>query len=280
MEHVTRTVYGSYLQTCLKLRITHVIPPYTTLNEKLGIQSGVTPSPGVYPAVSYFCIGNKGHQSQVGADGIGLNVVAQHRATDAALFNQIPFVLRDVNNDLTTVERAKYALRREETHDGQAYVAYYLRRIDKTSVIAEMQYRSNINGEVLVTPFVPTADNLNPTPVEIPSSGSATLAGDYVTVTAEVDVSLTEWEVAELLNVADIIYSDSSYAIISEIGLCSGADKVITVTPSVGTPFNFNEAIGVQISSHIAVMNMVKYSNGGVARILGLGTNDPLFNIF
>lgn len=280
MEHVTRTVYGSYLQTCLKLRIPHTIPAYTTLNEKLGIQSGVTPAPGVYPSVKYFCIGNKGHTSQIGADGIGLNIAAQHRATDAALFNQIPFVLREAANDLTTTERANYGLRREESHGGVTYIAYYLRRIDMTGVEAEMQYRTNTNGTIVVTPFVPTADNLNPTPVLIPSEGSGTVSGDYVTVTSEVDISLSAWEVAELLNVAEVIYGDTSYAIISEIGLCSGVDKAVTITPSVGVPFNFNEVIGVQISSHIAVMNLVKYSNSGITRILGLGTNDPLFNIF
>jgi hypothetical protein len=264
----------------LKLRIPHTIQEYTTLNEKLGIQSGIYPSPGVYPSTKYFCIGNKGHTSQIGADGIGLNVAAQHRATDAALFNQIPFVLREVTNDLTTAERANYALRREEQHNGSSYVAYYLRRIDMTGVEAEMQYRTNVNGNIVVTPFVPTADNLNPSPVSIPSEGSGTVSGDYVTVTAEIDISLSAWEVAELLNVAEILYGDTSYAIISEIGLCSGLDKAVSVTPSVGAPFNFNEAIGVQISSHIAVMNLVKYSNSGVTRILGLGTNDPLFNIF
>lgn len=279
MEHTTRTVYGSYLQTCLKLNRPFVLQQYTTLNEKLGIQSGVAPAPGVYPSVKYFCIGNKGHQSQIGADGIGLTVAAQHRATDAALFNQLPFVLREIANDLTGTERANYALRREQTHNGQTYVAYYLRRIDMTGVEAEMQYRTNVNGNVVVTPFVPTADNLSPTPVEIPAEGVGTVAGDYVIVNSQVDISLSPWEVAELMNAAEIIYGDTSYAIISEIGLCSGVDKAVTVTPSVGVPFNFNEAIGVQITTHIAVMNMVKYSNNGVTRILSLGTNDPLFNI-
>jgi hypothetical protein len=238
------------------------------------------PAPGVYPSVKYFCIGNKGHTSQIGADGIGLNIAAQHRATDAALFNQIPFVMREVANDLTVTERANYGLRREETRGGVVYVAYYLKRINMSGVEAEMQYRTNVNGTVVVTPFVPTADNLSPTPVTIPSEGSGTVSGDYVTVTAEVDISLSAWEVAELLNVAEIIYGDTSYAIISEIGLCSGVDKAVSITPSVGVPFNFNETIGVQISSHIAVMNLVKYSNSGITRILGLGTNDPLFNIF
>ncbi len=279
MEHVTRTIYGSYLQTCLKLQIPHVIAQYTTLNEKLGIQSGITPSPGVYPSVGYWCFGNKGHTSQIGADGIGLNIVAQHRATDAAMFNQLPFVLRPATEDLTVSERANYALRRVETHGGDSYIAYYLKRINKTGIVAEMQYRANTNGTITVTPFVPTAANLSPTPVVIPDTGVTTLTGDYAVVTAEVDISLSAWEVAELLNVAEILYGDRNYAIISEIGICSGVDKVVTVTPGVGAPFNFNEAIGVQINTHVAVLNMLSSSNSGVTRILGLGTNDPLFNI-
>ena len=279
MEHVTRTVYGSFLQTCLKLKIPHVVAQFTTLNEKLGIQSGVLPAPGTYPSVSYYCLGNKGHTSQIGADGIGLNIVAQHRATDAALFNQLPFVLRPITEDLTVSERSNYALRRVETHGGDSYIAYYLRRINKTGTVAEMQYRSNTNGTITVTPFVPTADNLSPTPVVIPDTGVSTLTGDYVTVTAEVDISLSAWEVAELINVAEVLYGDSNYAIISELGICSGVDKMITVTPSVGSSFNFNEAIGVQINTHVAVLNMLTSSNSGVMRILGLGTNDPLFNI-
>jgi hypothetical protein len=279
MEHVTRTVYGSYLQTCLKLKIPHIVLPFTTLNEKLGIQSGVVPPPGVYPTVGYYVWGNKGHQGQIGADGIPLVIAAQHRATDAALFNQLPFVLRPVSNDLTPVERAKYGLRREEVHNGVTHAAYRLKRIDKTSIVAEMQYRSNTNGTITVTPFVPTADNLNPTPVVIPEGGVTTLTGDYVIVSAQTDISLSAWEVAEMRNVAEIIYGDPNYAIISEIGVCSGVDKVITVTPSVGTAFNFNEVIAVQITTHIAVMNVLTSSNEGVTRILDFGTNDPLFNI-
>lgn len=279
MEHVTRTIYGSYLQTCLKLKVEHVISPFTTLNEKLGIQSGVVPPPGVYPTVGYYVWGNKGHQGQIGADGIPLVIAAQHRATDAALFNQLPFVLREVNNDLTSIERAKYGLRRVEVRGGINYVAYYLKRIDKTNVVAEMQYRSNTNGTITTTPFVPTADNLSPTPVVIPEGGVTTLTGDYAIVSAQTDISLTAWEVAEMLNVAEIIYGDSNYAIISELGICSGVDKVITVTPTVGAPFNFNEVIAVQISTHIAVMNVLTSSNEGVTRLLDFGTNDPLFNI-
>lgn len=279
MEHVTRTIYGSYLQTCLKLKVEHAILPFTTLNEKLGIQSGVVPAPGVYPTVGYYVWGNKGHQGQIGADGIPLVIAAQHRATDAALFNQLPFVLRAVNNDLTSVERANYGLRREETRGGATYAAYYLKRINKTNIVAEMQYRSNTNGTITTTPFVPTADNLSPTPVVIPEGGVTTLTGDYAIVSAQTDISLTAWEVAEMLNVAEIIYGDSNYAIVSELGICSGVDKVVTVTPSVGSPFNFNEVIAVQISTHIAVMNVLTSSNEGVTRLLDFGTNDPLFNI-
>jgi hypothetical protein len=278
MEHVTRTIYGSYLQSCLKLGIPHQILPYTTLNEKLGIQSNVQPPPGVYPTIGYYALGNKGHRSQIGANGIGLSIVEQHRATDAALFNQIPFVLREVTNDLTPFERTKYALRREETHNGIQHVAYYLKRIVKVDVIAEMQYRSYLNNTVTSTPFIPTVNNLNPTPVVIPDTGVTTLTGDYAVVSAQVDISLTEAEVAELVDVATILYNDSNYAIVSELAICSGVDKVVSIT-TAGVTSNFNEAIGVQIATHVAVMNNLKSSNTGVTRLLDFGTTDPLFNI-
>lgn len=278
MDQVTRTVYGAYLQTCLKLRVPHTIPQYSTLNEKLGIQSGVMPAPGVYPEYALWCWGNKGHTTQIGADGIGLSIAAQHRATDAALFNQLPFVLRTEQTDLSPTDRARYALRKTVVIGGQSYIAYYGKYFNKSSTVVQMQYRTNNNGTIVTTPFVPTADNLSPTPVVIPNTGVSTLTPDYVLSSAEVDMSLSAWEVAEMLNVAQIIYSDERYAIMSEIAVCSAVQKTIAVTQG-GTTFNFNEAIGVQVASFIACANYLASSNSGVERIIDIGTNDPLFNI-
>lgn len=279
MESVCRTIWGSYLQSCELLGITHDVKEFTTLNEKFAIQSGVAITPGTYPKVQYFCIGNGGHQMTMGADNIPLTKINQHKATDAALFKHLPFVLRTVDNDLTATQRANYALRKEEIFNGTTYIAYYLRRIDMTGVISEIDYRSVLNGVITSTVYVPSIGSLSPTPAVINNTGVNVLAGDYITTTAMVTVAFTPEEIAELLNVANIIYADENYAIISEIGLCSGADKVINIISASGGNFNFNEAIGVQIISFISSMHIAKYTTQGIEKFLDIGCNEPLVSL-
>jgi hypothetical protein len=279
MEAVTRTIYGSALQSALLLGIPYSIKEFTTLNEKLGIQNGVMPQPSIYPKVNYFCIGNGGHQMTVGADNIPLSKINQHKATDAALFKHLPFALRAPGNDLLADERARYALRREESFNGNIYIAYYLKRIDVTEVVSELDYRTVVNGVVTSTPFVPTSSMLSPTPVVINNTGTNTITSDYITVSTLLSVGFTAAEIAELLNVANVMYGNESYAIISEIGLCSGVDKVVNVTPSSGGSFNFNEAIAVQITSFISAFHVAQYTSSGLSKLLDVGVNEPLLSI-
>lgn len=279
MEHVVRTVYGAYLQSCAMLGIAHSIAPYTTLNEKLGIQSGVTLPPGTYPKVQYYAIGNGGHSMTMGTDNIPLARIAQHKATDAALFNQLPFVLRLPGEDLSAGERAKYALRKEEVIAGTTYIAYYLRRISFEDVLAQMEYRNVENGVTTTSPFVPDATNLNPTPTILNPDGINEVTGDYITVTSQLPISFSAAEIADFLNVAVVKYGDPSYGIISEIGLCSGADKIVSVPSGTGSNFNFNEAIGVQIVSHVSAMHVAQYTSSGIEKVLDFGSNNPLFSI-
>lgn len=279
MESTVRTIYGSALQSALLLGIPYSIKEFTTLNEKLGIQNGVSPQPNIYPRVNYFCIGNGGHQMTMGADNIPLSKINQHKASDAALFKHLPFILRIPGNDLTAAERANYALRKEENINGTIYIAYYLRRIDMTEVASELNYRTVVNGVITSTPFVPTSSMLSPTPAVINNTGVNTISSDYITVSSLVSVGFTAIEIAELLNVANVLYGNESYAIISEIGLCSGVDKVINVTPSSGGSFNFNEAIAVQITSFINAFHVAQYVNEGITKTLDLGVNEPLLSL-
>ncbi len=279
MESVVRTIFGSYLQSCELLGISHDIKEFTTLNEKFAIQSGVAIPPGTYPKVQYFCIGNGGHQMTMGADNIPLTKINQHKATDAALFKHLPFALRTIDNDLTSTERANYALRKEVVYNGTTYIAYYLRRIDMTGVVSEIDYRSVLNGVITSTPYVPSIGSLSPVPAIINNTGVNVLAGDYITTTAMVTVSFSPEDIAELLNVANIIYANEDYAIISEIGLCSGVDKVINITSAGGGSFNFNEAIGVQIISFISSMHIAKYTTAGIEKFLDIGCNEPILNV-
>lgn len=278
MENITRTVYGSYLQTCLLMGLPFNVKDSTTLNEKFSIATGILPDITDIPRMKYYAIGNGGHRMSVGGDGIAIPQPVQHRATDAACFNHLPFVLREPAADLTAPERAKYGLRREETHNGTRYIAYYLRRLELAGVVPAMEYKTVADGSTTTTPFVPNASNLNPVPPELDSSGVNVTTGDYTSSTAKTTLALTPSEVTELLNVAEILYANDGYAIISEIALVSGVDKVVQ-SPSVGaTMINFNDVIAAQVCSHINTFFPLKFSNNGVEILLDVGATEPLFS--
>lgn len=279
MENIVRTIYGSYLQTCNLLGLPFSRKANTTLNEKFNIQADTLPTMSDMPKTRYYGIGNGGHRMSVGADGIAKPQPIQHRSTDAALFNHLPFVLREPQNDLANTERANYGLRREEMWNGVRYIAYYLKRIPTSTVVAEMEYKTVTNGTTNTTPFVPDSSNLNPTPPELSPTGVNVTTGDYTTASAKISLALSAWEVEELLNVARIIYDDENAAIISEICLVSGIDKVVQV-PGVGTSvLNFNEVICAQVVSHLNSFFALAFSKNGTEMILDVGATEPLYKL-
>lgn len=276
-NNITRTVYGAAVQSALFLGRPVNYPPFTTLNQHLNILKDTLPGINDRPSLLCYVWGNRGHKVEIGADGIPLNDVEQHYATDAGLFGQLPFVLREVNQDLTATERAKYALRRQEERNGNAYYAYYGRRIDKTNLDVNMYYTQVQDGVSTVTPFVPTQANLTPTPRGLSNTGSNLINADYVSARARLTLAMTETDVAEMLNVAKVIYDDERYAIVSELGLCTGVDKNINAPAYGGGTFNFAEIIGCQIASHVAAFNPLLQTNTGVKIEMDVGVNEPLY---
>lgn len=284
MENITRTVYGSHVQTCLFFGKPVTFSENTTLNQKFSILQDNLPSAADKIFLGGLVWGNRGHRLEAGANGIPRNEIVQHRATDAALYGQLPFVLRELNNDLSNTQRANYALRRQETHNGVAYWAYYLRRLDTATLQPNMYYTevtndSSNNPVEQTNAFVATAANLSPTPPAISNTGTNVISADYVSSRAHMQIVLSEADVAEMLNVAKVIYGDESYAIISEMGLCTMANRMINAPSTGGGTFNFAEAIGVQIAAHVATYNSLMFNNTGIEIELEVGANEPLFAI-
>lgn len=279
MENITRTAYGSYLQTCLLMGLPFSMMANTTLNEKFGIQSGIAPDISERPTMRYYTIGNGGHKMTSGADGLSKPEPIQHRATDGAAFNHIPFVLREPEADLSNAERQNYGLRRQEQHNDVTYIAYYLKRIPMGSVVPALELKSVVDGVETTNPFVPDSSNLNPTPPVLNPEGVNLTNGDYTTATAKLVLQLTPADVAELLNVASILYNDEGFAIISEIGLVSGIDRLVE-SPGVGnTTITFNEVIAAQIVSHLNAFYPLNFANNGTEIIIDVGATEPLFSL-
>lgn len=279
MRRITRTVYGSKIQTDLLLRLPYTQVANSTLNEKFAIQSGVVPPNNDYPMMRYFCIGNGGHKNATGADGVDYTTTRQHRASDAALFSHLPFLLREVGDDLDNTTRAKYALRKIITVSGEEYIAYYLKRIPMDGVVTQMKNNVVVDGVVNTTAFVPTSANLNPIPPNISNTGVNTTTGDFLSVAASLGLDFTANDVAELVNVCQILFNNEFYAIVSEIGLVAGADKLVTETAGVGTSFNYQECVAATITTFLTGHFPVGYTNEGFNYTLDLGATEPLFGL-
>lgn len=275
MESVVRTVYGSALQTAMLLGIPYDVKENTTINERFDIEKDAILPDNVYPRVAYFCIGNGGHSLTSGTDGVPYIKSRQHEATNANLFKPLPFIVRAVDNDLSPTMRARYAMRKRETYNGQAYYCYYLKRIDTTTLNVVMQNRVIENGVTITSDFVPGTTDLVPTPVVLSNSGANVMTAEYITVSALLSLNLTADDCKELLNVATVIYGDENYAIISEIGLCSGADKTVSLVDGG----SFKEAIAAQITSFISAFHQIKFTSNGISGLFDIGSNEPLLTV-
>lgn len=255
VANINRTVFGTQLQICQNRHSPYEYLPNTTLNEKFDIQPGIYPvqpegsKQNVYPSLNYWAIGRGGHRNVNGPDNEPLNEALAHNPTDAALFKHIPFVLRPLDNDLTAEERAKYALRRIETHAGVKHVAYYLKRLPKSTAAPKLLRVVIENGVETVTDWVPSAADLSPTP-ELPNHNRVTkVSGEYITTSESVRVGLTKQEIDEIVNACVIIYGKSNYAAISEVALVHATDSVVPTSDHLGNSFNYNEVIGAQCNT-------------------------------
>ena len=279
MKILTRTCYGAFVQACQLMDLPFVLVPNTTLNEKFGVQSGAAPAPETLPAMQYYCIGNGGHANQTGADGFPYTTPLQHLSTDAALFKHLPFVMRPVGQDLDPNTMQNYALRTPVTApDGSQYIAYYLKRLSLGGIEPAMSLNSTANGVTSTQPFVPTSANLNPTPPPVSSQGVVTTNGSYITSSAIVSIPFDANDVAELVNCCQILFGNELYAVISEIGLCTGQDKIVNVAASgLQQALSYNEAIAVQIATHITAYYSVGSSNEGIDIDVQVGATEPLY---
>lgn len=276
MRIVRRSIWGSSLQTNMLLNLPFEMVENTTLNEKFSIQAGIAPQQGQMPFVQYFSIGNGGHRNRTGADGSPFTTPIDHRPSDAALYNHLPFVLREQNNDLSPEQRQEYGLRREEEHNGTLYFAYYLKRIPLNAVDNVMRITTVQDGVENTLPFNPTTSNLNPEPPDMPPEGVLPTNGSYLTTSAVLEVLFNAQDVDELVAVSEILFGNPYQAVVSEIGLCSGIDRVIQAPGPGNTTFNFKEAVAVQIVSFITAYYAMAFASEGFDFEIEMGATEPL----
>lgn len=303
---ISRTIYGSAIQTRKMFNKDIPISENSTLNEYLnnGTYVPFQPTPvtlGMETAepynhstdsagikLGYFVIGNLGHRSDDNtatgpAGNVELSSAVEHMATDAGLFNMIPFAVVPVTADLSIEEQAEYGMRKTMSIGGNLYAAYYCRRLD-IDTIEFTELMVTVENEIETpTPFVPSSSNLYP---KQPARSGA-LRGDYVKSTAMVNVEFTELQQRRLIEACALIYGASKLAIISEIAFCTGVDKPVTkrypesgaqnpVTVSAGRM----EVVAVQPAIHYTLSPVdVASAKNGLSGSWDIGISEPLYGI-
>lgn len=273
---IVRTVYGSALQTALLRGIPYTIPEHSTLNEKFGVGVGIQPK--TTPTLKYYAIGSGGHRIAAGADGIPYVAPIRHRASDAACYSHEPFALRQEGNDFTAEELSKYGLRVKETWNNKNYVGVYLKAMveDDASRKIVMEHTTVVEGVSSTVPFIPTSDNLSPVAPEISSREATTTNGDFLSVSNDVGIVFDEFDVKEYINVARIKYDNPLRAVISELALCTATAQSISGEGTGTQPIVYNEAVGVQVATHVTVYHAVGYTNKGFSIRVELGATEPM----
>ena len=271
-----RTTLGIMLQAAKLLGRPHSFPKYTTLNERFDIHADAHQDLTEVPNLGYYCIGIGGHRMIIDDKQIPVDDPVSHETTNTGLFKPMPFVLRQLNDDLPATQRVKYALRRKETYNGTEYWAYYLKRLAKINEAPEVIHDNTKDGVTTSKPFDFTNEDLYPTPSDLPPVGVVVASADIIRISAKVEIDFSEQDVLEYLNVCKIMYGSEKYAVISEIGICSGVDKTISADGESNSTIAFKEAIGVQVNVFISTYIPISKHNRGFYHEFELGEGEPL----
>ena len=280
MIKTSRTTQGIYLNLCKQYGIEPTIHPYTTLNEKFNVVPGIVPEDMGDLKTQYIAIGNGGLTSGVVSESDNntrVNVTpispVRRKVQANALYSHIPFVMRRVGEDLTQIERERYRLRVIETHNGVQYIVYYLRKIEESLIEPQIQKITYEDGERVATAYTPDTTSLFPT---YPSTAN-TQDGikTELTVQLRIRFTLSESDVAEIVNAVTTIYGAAGYGMISEIGLVSGADKTIPME-SNGEQIEGLEVVAAQLVGSLTMGRLVELGEVSGATDIIVGGADSM----
>lgn len=275
MDQITRTIFAAHLSTCKMMNRPFSVLPNSTLNQKFNVHPNELPAVNEYPVLGYIGIGNKGASYEVTTSGYVLTTPIPHLPRDASLYNFIPFLVRDINDDISSTERMKYRMRVPVTINGITYVAYYLRALSIQDLIPTVEMR-NVAGETITTTtFTPTLSDLSPTPPVISNTNVNDPNGDYLVSTAKVTFTLNQTDVTNIMDACALLYGDPRYAVINEIALCTGLDKIVKGMFGSATN-NYTDTIATQVAAFISQYHALTPNTTQVTIDLDIGSVEPL----
>lgn len=275
MENVTRSIFAAHLQTCKLLDKPFTVLENSTLNQKFNVYADERNGANVYPSLGYLAIGNKGSSYDVSQSGYVLTTPIPHLAHHASLYNHLPFVIRPADEDLTPGQRIMYRMRVPLTIGGQQYFAYYLRVLDLTTVAPSVELRNVTDGVITNTPFTPDLSALTPVHPVITGTSLNTAEGDFLVSTAKTLFTLNQQDIVNIREACTILYGDPRYAIINEVAVCTGLDKIVSGQLG-GTTINYTESVVTQVAAFLSQSHNLTSSTAEIKIGLNVGSVEPL----
>ena len=269
------SIYGLALINAMLANRYYKVHKNTTLNEKFNIlptdhtPQGTIQVP-IFPRPKLFVLGVGGTPY---IDNVNSYKYSQHSVLDAALFKHIPFVIRRINDDLDSITRQKYRLRKIITVKGDEYYAYYAKVCDLIDYRNYNFLVNKVNGNDILSIMNFDSDRyLNPTPVVKPTDPATVTNVNSVINRFKFEFLLTEDEQKELRNVLAILERED-IAKITELGICHGYD--------IPTTYGY-ESLDTQITYFVDIDLDVALDLNSTIRFqrnIELGGSEPFYNI-
>lgn len=263
-----RTIHAMALELYRSINKEYVILSNTTLNEKFKIDETEKLPENTYPLINYYGIGIGGEESIEGIEGYSFS---RKRAITGNMFNQIPFVMRELDNDLLDDEKSNYRFRKLEDHNGKTYACYYLKKIRKYELRDEFFVIKNEDGVSKLNLFDNnTTELLDAIPINKDNILDNLTKAEYITKLIKMDFTLTSKEVYDVKEVMNILNLPNEK--ISEIAICQGHD-----IPYSG--YNEHKAYAVQIAYHLTVSINLQTDlsiNKELLKQIEIGGSEPL----
>ena len=223
MFNAEKTIYSKKIENRIKCGLPYTPLLNTTLNEKFNIYPGVDNANIPYPIINLITIGSG--LSSVNNSSSRLKMDSSpHSATDAALFNHIPFYLRPTSEAMVYPPSPKLRLHKVILIDGIEYNVYYGYKITNYEYNDDIIKYTNIEDEyVNISKFdIVGSDILNPTPSTNINLDTKVYISDFI----KIYTFFSEGELNEMINAFNILYPDTT-PIITELGICTSKDIVI-----------------------------------------------------
>ena len=275
MKKSTRTIYGALLDSAKRFNDPLPILPNSTLNQKFTVFENELPRQNELPIAQYLAIGLKGSEVTLSTEGFFKTKYRRYNPRWASLLSHVPYIVRPVEQGLTSDQREKYRLRTLEEFNGNFYECWWLRKLDLKANPVGVEYRKLINGNISSVAWEPSLSDLNPTPLTVNPNQVLLTGDDYLAATKKFEIEFTPQDIQELLNVCNVMYGDPDIANITEFGLVSGIERVMQ-TNFNGIMANYTEAIYCQITDFINSTLSAPNALRGQKLFIDGGSNEPL----